>query len=405
MAQIISKSLYLSTAYQSSLITWHNSSSQPHGDPTSVAQRQTKQKNGFEYFLKASGITTACHKRALLLHIAGPDTQDVFETLTDTGTEYQHPLNKLDAHFSINQNLPFEGSVFHSTTQHKSKSIEQFVTRLRKLTLYCEYGDSTEEQIREQVIATCNSTKLRRKLLTESDLTLEKVLQIGQSMEQAQHRLSTIEQKSTPSTSETSNQEELNVLPYHRRSPPKKPFQKNHRKQNQNFDHGNTHQQGQKQHTSNNQIKCSRCGAKGHRGNECRRTKNRTCSKCNKVGHFKRMCRSKEKRHQQNAINSTITELSNPNADTDSDNEDIYVFKIETSTSSKLQSFTISINKNKVNMLIDSGSTLNIIDKTTYNQLQEAEPLTPTYIKVYLYQTSTPLDLEGKFNCSVTANG
>ena len=173
-----------------------------------------------------------------------------------------------------------------------------------------------EEQIRDQVIATCNSTKLRRKLLTESDLTLEKVLQIGQSMEQAQHHLSTIEQKST------SNQEELNVLPYHRRSPPKKPFQKNHQKQNQNFDHRNTHQQGQKQHTSNNQVECSRCGTKGHRGNACRRSKNRTYSKCNKVGHFKRMCRSKEKRHQQNAINSTITELSNPNADTDSDNED-----------------------------------------------------------------------------------
>ena len=162
----------------------------------------------------------------MLLHIADPDTQNVFETLTDTGTEHQHALNKLDAHFSIKKNVPFERSVFHSTTQHKSESIEQFVTRLRKLTLYCEYGDSTEEQIRDQVIATCNSTKLRRKLLTESDLTLEKVLQIGQSMEQAQHHLSTIEQKSTPSTSETSNQEELNVLPYHRRSPPKKPFQK-----------------------------------------------------------------------------------------------------------------------------------------------------------------------------------
>ena len=54
--------------------------------------------------------------------------------------------------------------------------------------------------------------KLRRKLLTESDLTLEKVLQIAQSMEQAQHYLSTIEQKSAPSTSETSNQEEQDSL-------------------------------------------------------------------------------------------------------------------------------------------------------------------------------------------------
>ena len=81
------------------------------------------------------------------------------------------------------------------------------------------------------------------------------------------------------------------------------------------------------------------------------------------------------------------------------------LLKIETSTSSKLQSFTISINKNKVNMLTDSVSTPNIIDKSTYNQLHEAELLTPTYIKVYPYQTSNPLELEGKFNCSVTANG
>ena len=145
--------------------------------------------------------------------------------------------------------------------------------------------------------------------MTKSDLTLEKVLQIGQSIKQAQHHLSTIEQKSTPSTSETSNQEELNVLRYHRRSLPKKPFQKNNQKQNQNSDHRNTHQRGQKQHTSKNQTECSHCGAKAHRGNECRRSKNRTCSRCNKVGHYEKMCRSKEKHHQQHAIDSTITEL------------------------------------------------------------------------------------------------
>ena len=63
-----------------------------------------------------------------------------------------------------------------------------------------------------QVIATCNSIKLRRKLLAESDLTLEKVLQIGQLMEEAQHHLSIIEQKSTLPISETLNQEELNAL-------------------------------------------------------------------------------------------------------------------------------------------------------------------------------------------------
>ena len=72
---------------------------QPHGNLASVVQRWTKWKKRFEYFLKASG------------------------------------------------NIPFERSVFHSTMQHKGESIEQFVTRLIKLTLYCEYRDSTEKQI------------------------------------------------------------------------------------------------------------------------------------------------------------------------------------------------------------------------------------------------------------------
>ena len=112
-------------------------------------------------------------------------------------------------------------TVLHNIKVEVSNSLSHIY---KKLTLCCEYGDSTEEQIRDKAIATCNSTKLRRKLLAEPDLTLEKVLQIGQSMEQAQHHLSTIEQKSTPSTSETTNQEELNVLRYHRRSVPKIPF-------------------------------------------------------------------------------------------------------------------------------------------------------------------------------------
>ena len=46
--------------------------------------------------------------------------------------------------------------------------------------------------------------------------------------------------------------------------------------------------------------------------------------------------RSKEKRNQQHAINSTITEQSNSDSDNDSNNEDIHAFKIDASTSSKL---------------------------------------------------------------------
>ena len=63
-----------------------------------------------------------------LLHIADPDIQNIFETLTHTGTEYQHALNTC---FYIKKSILFERSVIHKTTQQKSESIKQVVTKLR----------------------------------------------------------------------------------------------------------------------------------------------------------------------------------------------------------------------------------------------------------------------------------
>ena len=37
-------------------------------------------------------------KRALLLYQAGPETQEIFETLTDTGDDYKTAQEKLDDH-------------------------------------------------------------------------------------------------------------------------------------------------------------------------------------------------------------------------------------------------------------------------------------------------------------------
>ena len=44
-----------------------------------------------------------------------------------------------------------------------------FITRLHKLTTYCEYGNNVNDEIRDEVIHTCKSTKLRTRLLQEQD--------------------------------------------------------------------------------------------------------------------------------------------------------------------------------------------------------------------------------------------
>ena len=50
-------------------------------ESANVGVRWEKWINSFKLYLAASGIREASRKRALLLHLAGPDIQDIFFTL------------------------------------------------------------------------------------------------------------------------------------------------------------------------------------------------------------------------------------------------------------------------------------------------------------------------------------
>jgi len=53
-------------------------------DTSSVGQRWTRWKQSFDYYIMAGGLTDAQQKKALLLHLAGPAVQDIFEILPET---------------------------------------------------------------------------------------------------------------------------------------------------------------------------------------------------------------------------------------------------------------------------------------------------------------------------------
>ena len=80
------------------------------------------------------------------MHLVGDEVQDIFETLGEVGTTYDQAINKLDSHFDIRKNIPFERCVFHETSQESGENIDSYVTRLKKLTIHCEYGDATQNE-------------------------------------------------------------------------------------------------------------------------------------------------------------------------------------------------------------------------------------------------------------------
>ena len=97
------------------------------------------------------------------------------------GTIYKTSLEALDQHFCIKKNIPFERSICCAVKQLEKELIEQYITQLQQLAQYCEYGNEIENSIRDQIIS-CLSSKLRKQLLTEPDVTLTKLAQIAQAM-------------------------------------------------------------------------------------------------------------------------------------------------------------------------------------------------------------------------------
>ena len=96
-----------------------------------------------ERILIGKNITVAKRKQALLLHYAGPDVDEIFGTLPNTGDDgdYDTAVAKLNEYFSPQVNTTYEVYNFRQTKQKEGESLDSFHTRLRQLAKTCEFSD------------------------------------------------------------------------------------------------------------------------------------------------------------------------------------------------------------------------------------------------------------------------
>ena len=136
------------------------------------------------------GETTAAatkqRRRAMLLHLAGPDAQQIFTTLAETGdaTDYNRAVETLNAYFVPRVNLAFARQTFNQTSQKPGEIVQQFATRLKKAAKDCDFGTDADNQIRDVVLNKCTSTYIKRKLLEEGQgLNLKHTLEVAAQYE------------------------------------------------------------------------------------------------------------------------------------------------------------------------------------------------------------------------------
>ena len=347
-----------------------------HSDPATLGPRWTRWLTSFELFADGKGLiitedanaTTRQRRRAMLLHLAGPDVQEIFSTLPDIGeaTDYAATVTALNGYFLPKVNAAFARQKFHRLQQKEGETVLQFVTRLRKEGKDCTFGADFDNQIRDAVLCKCRSDYVRRKLLEErAELTLARTLEIAEQCESVDRQMSHLS-VSGPSKEDANRVYET----------PERPHGKQNRKKNR--------------------IQCYRCGSSGHLGRDPKcPASGQTCRKCKGKDHFASVCKTKPKKR---GVNQVQTELAANAEQVD------YAFRVTKEVHSNL--LQLSVGGVKLEMLVDSGATNNIVDEETWEDLKvkkikcksEAAPIDR---KLYAYASSKPLPVKGRFTCEV----
>ena len=131
----------------------------------------------------------AAKRVAVLLSVIGPKAYAILRSLTAPETPQSKSLESLTKslknHYSPKPITIAERYHFHLRNQAPTENVAEYIAELRRLASTCEFGTFLEEALRDRLVCGLRSDSTRKKLLTESKLTLAKAVEFAQCMELA----------------------------------------------------------------------------------------------------------------------------------------------------------------------------------------------------------------------------
>ena len=139
-------------------------------------------------------------RSSLLLHCIG-EQGEVYNMFNFSTTADSMKLEKImeqfEAYFNPRKNITY--SWFNSFTYHQEigQSFDNHMTELRKLSGYCELEGLQELLLRNMLIIGLNDKKLQECLLTESNIDLNKMVEICTTVEVTRSQAHVMQNNST----------------------------------------------------------------------------------------------------------------------------------------------------------------------------------------------------------------
>ena len=318
-----------------------------------LKENYRKFKQQFQIYLSAAGISNSEEevKCATLLHVIGPDAIEIFNTFRwnqegDTpgdDKKLDKVLSKFEKYCSPKSNLTYERHQFNTRNQNEGESIDSYVTELRILSKSCEFGDLTDSLIKDRLVCGVIKDSVRSRLLRETELTLQKAIDVCRAAETSSQQMKVIQ-----STSSGANGSNVDFV--------KKNIVKSKSVTNSdNKPAGSTIKQ-----------KCGKCGYK-HEPRKCPAF-GKLCHNCKKKNHFSTVCKNKK-----------MHELQENDYDSD-----IFLDSVETEQNVKDWKVNMKICDKTVNMKLDTGAQCNVLPYHVYKQISR-KPLKASKSRLVSY--------------------
>ena len=123
-----------------------------------------------QHYFTANDVTNGDKKRAILLSICGPETYGLIRSLVQpkkpTEFSYTQLVKKVKKHYNPRPPAIVQRFKFNSLKRQPGETVAHYVAELRKLTEYCEFGDTLDDMLRDKLVWGIEDARIQQRLLT-----------------------------------------------------------------------------------------------------------------------------------------------------------------------------------------------------------------------------------------------